>query len=45
MKLRDAHYILDDEHSIPDIVKEAISQALYWEIKEFRADFCDKPTR
>jgi hypothetical protein len=45
MKLRDAKYIFDDERPIPDIVKEAISQALYWEIKEFRADFCDKPTR
>jgi transcriptional regulator with XRE-family HTH domain len=45
MKLRDAHYILDDERPIPEAVKEAVSQALYWEIKEFRADFCDKPTR
>jgi hypothetical protein len=45
MKLRDAHYILDDERPIPEAVKEAVSQALYWEIKEFRADFCNKPTR
>lgn len=44
-KLRDAHYILDDERPIPEAIKEAVAQALYWEIVEFRADFCDEPTR
>ena len=45
MKLRDADYILDDERYIPPEIKEAAARALYWEILEFRADFCDKPTR
>ena len=44
-KLRDATYILDDERTIPETIREAVSQALYWEIIEFRTSFCDNPTR
>lgn len=35
-KLRNAEYILDDERPIPEVIKEALSEALYWEIKDFR---------
>jgi DNA-binding XRE family transcriptional regulator len=45
MKMRDAKYILDDERPIPQYIKEAIDQALYWVIEEFRADLSEKPIR
>ena len=45
MKLRDALYIIDDERYIPPEIKEAVAQALYWEIIEFQADFSEKPVR
>ncbi len=45
MKLRPGTYILDDERPIPEVVKEVVSQALYWEINEFRKNFCEKPAR
>jgi DNA-binding XRE family transcriptional regulator len=35
MKLPNADYILDAERPIPDAVKEAIDQALYWSINSF----------
>jgi hypothetical protein len=44
-KLRDADYILDNERPIPQEIKEAVAQAIYWEIKEFRADFTQEPIR
>ena len=44
-KLRDANYIMDDERPIPPIVQEAIDQALYWEIIEFRSNYAAKPVR
>lgn len=34
-KLRDAEYILDSDRPIPDVVKEAVAQALYWKIESF----------
>ena len=43
MKLLNAHYILDSERYISPEIKEAVDQALYWEIKEFRPTFADKP--
>jgi DNA-binding XRE family transcriptional regulator len=45
LKLLDAKYIIDDERFIPDLIKEAVAQALYWEIIEFRADWSEKPVR
>ncbi len=39
MKLRDAEYILDEERPIPEEIKEAVAQALYWEIVEFHREF------
>jgi DNA-binding XRE family transcriptional regulator len=39
MKLRNATYILDSERPIPPEVQEALDQALYWEITEFRSNF------
>jgi transcriptional regulator with XRE-family HTH domain len=45
MKMRDAKYILDDERPVPEVIKEALSQALYWEILEFRSDYSEKPIR
>jgi transcriptional regulator with XRE-family HTH domain len=36
MKLRDAEYILDAERPIPAVIREAISQTLYWQIRNFR---------
>jgi len=45
MKLLNAHYILDSERYIPPEIKEAVDQALYWEIIEFRPTFADKPIR
>jgi DNA-binding XRE family transcriptional regulator len=45
MKLRDAEYFLDDERKIPDVIKEAIAQALYWKIELFRRGFCEKSIR
>jgi DNA-binding XRE family transcriptional regulator len=44
-KLRDANYILDSERPVPPHVKEAMDQALYWEIVEFRSDHTSKPVR
>jgi DNA-binding XRE family transcriptional regulator len=35
-KLRDAEYILDDERPMPKVIKEALAEALYWQILEFR---------
>ncbi|HMJ89444.1 MAG TPA: hypothetical protein VK530_06490, partial [Candidatus Acidoferrum sp.] len=35
-KLRDAEYILDDERPLSPLIKEAMEQALYWEIIEFK---------
>jgi len=43
MKLRDAKYILDSERYIPPEIKEALDQALYWEITEFRSSLAAKP--
>ena len=45
MKLRDAKYILDSEGYIPPEITEAVDQALYWKIEEFRLTFADKPIR
>jgi DNA-binding XRE family transcriptional regulator len=45
MKLRNAKYIIDDERFIPPEVEEAVAQALYWEIVEFRPNFAEKPIR
>jgi hypothetical protein len=45
MKMRDATYFLDSERYIPPEVKEALAQALYWEILEFRTSFAEKPIR
>ena len=45
MKLQDATYILDNERYIPPEIKEAVAQALYWEIVEFRSSFAAKPVR
>jgi transcriptional regulator with XRE-family HTH domain len=45
MKLRNAKYILDSERYIPPEIKEALDQALYWEITEFRSTFAAKPVR
>jgi DNA-binding transcriptional regulator YiaG len=36
MKLRDAEYILDEDRPIPDVIKDALKEAEYWEIIEFR---------
>ena len=44
-KLRDAEYVLDSERPIPPEVKEAMDQALYWEIVEFRSNYASKPVR
>lgn len=44
-KLRDAHYILDDERPVPPEVQEALDEALYWEIVEFKSSFASKPVR
>jgi transcriptional regulator with XRE-family HTH domain len=43
MKLREATYILDSERYIPPEIKEALEQALYWEIIEFRSNLATKP--
>jgi hypothetical protein len=43
MKMREAFYVIDNERPIPEIIKEAVAQALYWEIKEFRRNYSDKP--
>lgn len=44
MKLRpNATYILDDERFIPPEVQEAVDQALYWEILDFRPDLTYPP--
>jgi len=45
MKLQNAKYILDSERYIPPEIKEAVDQALYWKIEEFRLTFADKPIR
>lgn len=34
-KLRDAEFILDADRPIPEVVKEAVAQALYWKIESF----------
>ncbi|MEQ2009346.1 MAG: hypothetical protein ABMA26_21400, partial [Limisphaerales bacterium] len=34
-KLRDAEYILDFERPIPEVIKEAVAQALYWKIEVY----------
>jgi hypothetical protein len=44
MKLADATYHLDSERDIPPEIKEAVAQALYWEITEFRTSFAAQPT-
>jgi len=44
-KLRDAKYILDSERYIPPEIKEALDEALYWEITEFRTSLAEKPIR
>jgi transcriptional regulator with XRE-family HTH domain len=45
MKLRIAKYVLDNERYIPPEIEEAIAQALYWEITEFRANLAVEPAR
>jgi len=45
MKLCNAEYILDIERYISPEIQEAIDQALYWEIKEFRSSLAEKPIR
>jgi transcriptional regulator with XRE-family HTH domain len=44
-KMRDATYILDSERAIPPAIKEALDEALYWEITEFQTSFSEKPIR
>jgi DNA-binding XRE family transcriptional regulator len=34
-KLRDAEFILDTERPIPEVIREAVAQALYWKIESF----------
>lgn len=37
MKLRsDANYIIDGDRSVPKHIQEAVDQATYWEIEDFR---------
>jgi hypothetical protein len=43
MKLQNAKYIIDSERFIPPEIKEAVDQALYWKIEEFRPTFADNP--
>ena len=43
MKFRRAVYLLDTERYIPPEYQEALDQALYWEIREFRADLSEEP--
>ncbi len=45
MKLQNAKFILDSERYIPPEIKEAVDQAIYWKIEEFRLTFADKPIR
>ena len=44
-KLRDAKYIIDSERPVPPEVREAMDQALYWEIVEFQNNFASTPVR
>jgi hypothetical protein len=44
-KLLEAKYILDNERYIPPEIKEAISEALYWKIMEFRPNLASPSVR
>ena len=45
MKLQNAKYMLDSKRYIPPEIEEALDQAEYWQITEFRPSLAGKPTR